>query len=329
MLTYLFAVLAGCANASSSVLQRKANSTEPAEDNLSFRLIMDLLRYPIWFLGILSVMAGFGLQAAALSSGPLAEVEPILIIELPITLLLAGVVFGQRLHGREWTAAAAMTAGLAGLLYFLAPAGGSSVGVRWVRLGHRDRNQPGGDRRAGGAGAPRQLDPAGGSVGGRRRLDVRADGRVHQGGDQRRQRARPGGDLHDVAALRHGRRRWVGDVPATERAQRWPAGRRPAGADRRQPGAGDLVGRAWLRGERALGVLPAAGRRRAGVVGWGVFRLSHSSLLAGGDDEDSDGDGDGDARVDEAAAAAVGPSAPQLPDPSVPTPAVAGEGSSR
>lgn len=131
MLAYAFAALAACANASASVLQRKANSDEPAEDNLSLRLIWSLLRNPTWFLGVGSVIAGFGLQAAALSQGALAAVEPVLIIELPITLLLAGVLFHQAMHGREWTAAAAMTAGLSGLLFALDPLGGSSVGISW------------------------------------------------------------------------------------------------------------------------------------------------------------------------------------------------------
>lgn len=135
MLTYLFAALAACANAASSVLQRKADREESTEDNLSLRLIVDLLHSPTWFLGILGVIAGFLLQAAALGSGPLAVVEPVLIIELPITLVLAGIVFGQRMHTREWTAALAMTAGLAGLLYFLSPAGGKSAGVSGLTWG--------------------------------------------------------------------------------------------------------------------------------------------------------------------------------------------------
>ncbi|HEY5400091.1 MAG TPA: hypothetical protein VIL16_32365 [Trebonia sp.] len=40
-----------------------------------------------------------------------------------MTLLLAGIVFHQRLHRREWASASAMTIGLVGLLYFLAPSG--------------------------------------------------------------------------------------------------------------------------------------------------------------------------------------------------------------
>lgn len=129
MWVYLFAVLAGCTNAVSSVVQRKANKDLPASHNLSWRLIVDLLHDPLWFLGILAILAGFLLQAAALRFGALSVVQPILIIELPLTLILAGIVFDQHLHRREWTAIAAMTAGLAGLLYFLAPSGGTSRGV--------------------------------------------------------------------------------------------------------------------------------------------------------------------------------------------------------
>ncbi len=120
-MAYLFAALAAIANAISSVLQRKANQDQPSEDNLSPRLIVDLLHNPTWFLGICGVIAGFLLQAAALSSGALSVVEPILIFELPTTLLLAGIVFHRRLHRREWLSAAAMTAGLGALLYLLSP----------------------------------------------------------------------------------------------------------------------------------------------------------------------------------------------------------------
>jgi len=75
------------------------------------------------------IVAGFLLQAAALSTGALAVVEPILIVELPLTLVLAGVVFGQHLHGREWTVTAAITLGLTGVLYFLSLTGETGSGV--------------------------------------------------------------------------------------------------------------------------------------------------------------------------------------------------------
>lgn len=130
MLTYLLAVLAACANATSSVLQRKAGQRVPQGENLSLKLIRSLLHQPVWFGGILAVTIGFLLQAAALGNGQLSVVEPVLILELPFTLLLATRVFRARLHRREWGAVAAMSAGLAGLLYALSPTGGTED-VRW------------------------------------------------------------------------------------------------------------------------------------------------------------------------------------------------------
>ena len=53
MLTYLLAVLAACANATSSVLQRKANRRAPQQDNLSLRLLWSLAHEPVWFGGAL------------------------------------------------------------------------------------------------------------------------------------------------------------------------------------------------------------------------------------------------------------------------------------
>ena len=131
MLTYVLAVLAACANATSSVLQRKANRRAPKEENLSPRLLWSLAHEPVWFGGVLAVIAGFLLQATALGSGQLSVVEPILVLELPATLILAARVFGSRMHRREWGSAAMMTAGLAGMLYFLSPSAGRPQGVRW------------------------------------------------------------------------------------------------------------------------------------------------------------------------------------------------------
>lgn len=131
MLTYALAVLAACANATSSVLQRKANREAPQQQNLSLRLIWTLAHQPVWFGGVATITVGFLLQAAALGSGELSVVEPILVLELPATLILASRVFGTRLRRREWGSIATMTAGLAGLLYFLSPTAAPSEHVRW------------------------------------------------------------------------------------------------------------------------------------------------------------------------------------------------------
>jgi hypothetical protein len=55
VLTYALAVLAACANAVSSVLQRKANKRVPQSENMSLRQIRLLLRQPVWFGGIAAI----------------------------------------------------------------------------------------------------------------------------------------------------------------------------------------------------------------------------------------------------------------------------------
>ncbi|MST32261.1 hypothetical protein GHK86_05925 [Acidimicrobiaceae bacterium USS-CC1] len=129
VVTYGLAVLAALANATSSTLQRRANRDEPDDVAFTPRIMLDLLRRPVWLGGILAVIAGFLLQAGALSRGNLAVVEPVLTLELPFTLGLASVVFKARLRVREWTSAAVLTGGVVLLLIALSPRGGSSAHV--------------------------------------------------------------------------------------------------------------------------------------------------------------------------------------------------------
>jgi drug/metabolite transporter (DMT)-like permease len=131
VLTYALAVLAAVANAVSSVLQRKANKRVPQRENMSLRQIWILLHQPLWFGGIAAITAGFLLQASALGTGELSGVEPVLVLELPFTLILASRVFQQRLGTREWLPIAAMTAGLAAMLYLLSPSESGAPQVRW------------------------------------------------------------------------------------------------------------------------------------------------------------------------------------------------------
>jgi len=117
------------------VLQRKV-AREQAEPSSSGRAMMwDLAHKPGWWAGIAAIIVGFGLQAGALATGPLALVQPVLVVELAFTLLLAAAVFHTRVHRRQWAAVVGMTAGLALLLYSLQPSGGNHGGaptLRWV-----------------------------------------------------------------------------------------------------------------------------------------------------------------------------------------------------
>ena len=124
LLSVVFAVLGAAGNATASVLQRKGARRQPSSVGLSPKIVLGLIREPVWFGGVAAILAGFLLQAAALATGPIVLVQPILVVELPLTLLLAGAVFRSRLHGREWLAITGMSAGVALLLIGLSPSDG-------------------------------------------------------------------------------------------------------------------------------------------------------------------------------------------------------------
>lgn len=127
VLTVVLAVLAASGNATASVLQRKAARREPQARTFSIRLMWDLARQPVWIAGVAALFIAFLLQSVALGLGSLSVVQPLLVLELPFTLLLASLVFRSRLHAREWLAAAGMSAGLATFLYTLRPTGGDAA----------------------------------------------------------------------------------------------------------------------------------------------------------------------------------------------------------
>lgn len=126
MLALLLGFLAAVANAGANVLQRAANRDEPSELEFSPQLIARLVRKPIWLAGIGMMTSSFLLQAAGLGFGTLAAVEPLLVLELPLTLVASAIWLGGSLGRREWLAVAGMTAGTVALIAFLGPHGGSS-----------------------------------------------------------------------------------------------------------------------------------------------------------------------------------------------------------
>jgi drug/metabolite transporter (DMT)-like permease len=129
MLPVPLAVLAALLNAAASVLQRRANLSLPEDRAFSVRLLFDLIRRPAWILGIFAIFFGFLAQAAALTIGTVATVQPLLVVELPLTFMLAAAVSRSRPRRSEWAASGMLTAGLALFLYCLAPSGGDPLGA--------------------------------------------------------------------------------------------------------------------------------------------------------------------------------------------------------
>lgn len=126
ILSIALAILAAISNAGSNVLQRKANAQEPEERSFSLRMIWDLLHRRAWLLGIAFITASFACQAGALGTGELAMVQPLIILELPLTMVAGKLFLGSELHRYEWFTIAVLTAGLGGLVGSLEPHGGRS-----------------------------------------------------------------------------------------------------------------------------------------------------------------------------------------------------------
>ncbi|MET9118575.1 DMT family transporter [Streptomyces longwoodensis] len=138
--TVVLALLAALANASASVLQRRAAADEPDGGRgarQALRLLAHLLRRPFWLAGASLLAVSTVLQAGALAVGGLALVQPLLASELLFTLLVGSVVFGHAPDRRTWSAFVALALGLALFLAAAAPSEGRETALsgRWSVTG--------------------------------------------------------------------------------------------------------------------------------------------------------------------------------------------------
>ena len=99
-------------------------------------LMNDLIQRRVWLAGIGMVIVAAVRQAAALATGPIALVQPIFIIELPVTLVLAMLANHNReaLRRLPWIAIGTTTAALGVGLAVAAPSGATDTASNtiWV-----------------------------------------------------------------------------------------------------------------------------------------------------------------------------------------------------
>ncbi|OCC13225.1 hypothetical protein A3Q37_00781 [Streptomyces sp. PTY087I2] len=134
VISVLFAVLTALSNGSASVLQRRAAMEVPDSDAMRLSLMTRLVRQKVWLAGIGLVIVAAVCQATALATGPIAVVQPIFVIELPLTLLVAGLVMRVRADAAVWSGVSAVTAGLALGMAAAAPVEGSDTveNLAWI-----------------------------------------------------------------------------------------------------------------------------------------------------------------------------------------------------
>jgi drug/metabolite transporter (DMT)-like permease len=126
VLSVVFALLTALANGSASVCQRRAASEAPASKALHLSLLGYLVRRKVWLLGIGMTIVAAVCQATALATGPVALVQPIFIIELPFTLLLASRLYHRPIPRVTWAAVILVTVSLGAGLAAAAPSGGGT-----------------------------------------------------------------------------------------------------------------------------------------------------------------------------------------------------------
>lgn len=128
MLVAVSAALAAAACfAVAGVLQQRAAARRPDDEALSFTLLRQLARQPMWLGGMALAFLAYGFQALALTSGPLSLVQPVIVSELLFAIPLAARLGRTRLRARDWLGTAAVTGGLASALFAARPHGGSTV----------------------------------------------------------------------------------------------------------------------------------------------------------------------------------------------------------
>lgn len=126
ILAVFLALGAGMCYATAAVLQQRVASEQAPELSLHPRLILALVKRPMWLLGIAVDVTAYLLEATALGVGSIIVVGPLMVSGLLFAIPLA--TFGTKRHvtAREMVPALMVAAGLALFVIVGSPGGGSS-----------------------------------------------------------------------------------------------------------------------------------------------------------------------------------------------------------
>jgi drug/metabolite transporter (DMT)-like permease len=124
LLAVVLALASSGCYAIATVTQQGVAARLPSGRAFDPAVLLRLARRPAWLAGLAAVIAGFGLQAAALGLGRLVVIEPVLATGLLFALALAARRDRRHLRPGEWAAALAVVAGLAVFLAAGQPTGG-------------------------------------------------------------------------------------------------------------------------------------------------------------------------------------------------------------
>jgi len=128
----VFAVLAALANGVAVIAQHVASTAGMLRPG--WRMVFFLVRSPLWLFGMAAQAGAFVFQAIALHNGQVSIVQPLLVTELVLVLVLRRIWLRQSVALAAWNGAVLTSAGLAVFLVAGEPRGGRQVpaGHHWI-----------------------------------------------------------------------------------------------------------------------------------------------------------------------------------------------------
>jgi drug/metabolite transporter (DMT)-like permease len=129
------ALAAACFLGIGFVIQQHAAYREPLGEMLRLRLLVRLVRQPVWLLGVGAMVAGQALGAVALDESDVGWVEPLLATSLIFALVMAHLLYREPLNRRIWIGGLLVSGGAAAFLALGRPHGGQQAGPespRWL-----------------------------------------------------------------------------------------------------------------------------------------------------------------------------------------------------
>lgn len=134
----LIAVPAAVASAASiglaSAVQHRATKLVPKAGILQPGLLVNLIRQPLWLVGIAAILLGLVLQLVALAFGPLIMVQPLLVTAILFGAWFSALLTGQGVDRVIVLGSSACVVGLAAFLLLARPTGTSEEIARGATL---------------------------------------------------------------------------------------------------------------------------------------------------------------------------------------------------
>jgi drug/metabolite transporter (DMT)-like permease len=133
-LAIVLVLMAAAIEALSNVLQHKAaNSGDHASGASEASAVLGTLKKPLFLLGFLLMVIGYGFHIASLGLGNLSVIQVVFVTQLVFILPFAHWISGTKIAGSDWLGALVVTVGIASFVTFSKPSNGAdnATSLRW------------------------------------------------------------------------------------------------------------------------------------------------------------------------------------------------------